>query len=82
MRCVYDLSQSLAIPVIGVGGVTTWEDAIEMHLAGADAVQIGTAVIEGLDVFSRVKRGVKEYLKEMGFRDVSEIVGAAWRDTP
>lgn len=82
VRCVYDLSQSLTVPVIGVGGVTTWEDAIEMHLAGADAIQIGTAVIEGLDVFSKVKQGVTEYLREMGFRNVSEIVGAAWRSSP
>lgn len=79
VRYVYDLSQTLAIPIIGVGGVTSWEDAIEMHLAGASAIQIGTALIEGLEVFSKVKEGIKKYLKEMGISNISEIVGAAWR---
>jgi dihydroorotate dehydrogenase (NAD+) catalytic subunit len=79
VRCVYELSQALGVPIIGAGGVSTWEDAIEMHLAGASAIQIGTALIEGLDIFSNIKEGVREYLKEMGISDVSEIVGAAWR---
>ena len=79
VRCVYELSQVLGIPVIGVGGVSTWEDAIEMHLAGANAIQIGTALIEGLDIFSNIKEGVKKYLKEMRISDISEIVGVAWR---
>ena len=79
VRCVYDLSQALGIPIIGVGGVSTWEDAIEMHLAGASAIQIGTALIEGLDIFLNIKEGVKKYLKEMRISEVSEIVGAAWR---
>jgi dihydroorotate dehydrogenase (NAD+) catalytic subunit len=79
VRCVYDLSQNLTIPVIGVGGVSTWEDAVEMHLAGASAIQIGTALIDGLDVFSEIKDGVRSYLKEMKISDISKIVGAAWR---
>ena len=79
VRCVYELSQALTIPIIGVGGVSTWEDAVEMHLAGADAIQVGTALIEGLDVFSRIKEGVANYLKEMKVTTLSEIVGAAWR---
>jgi len=79
VRCIYDLSQTLNIPIIGVGGVSGWEDAIEMHLAGARAIQIGTALIDGLDVFSKVKDGVRNYLREMRVSNVSEIVGAAWR---
>ena len=81
VRCVYELSQVLTIPIIGVGGVSTWEDAVEMHLAGASAIQIGTALIEGLDVFSRIKEGVANYLKEMKMTNLSEIVGAAWRSS-
>jgi len=79
IRCVYDLSQALSIPIIGVGGVATWQDAVEMHLAGASAIQIGTALIESLDVFSKIKDGVKKYLKEMKITKISEIIGAAWR---
>ena len=81
VRCVYGLSQALSIPIIGVGGVTTWEDAIEMHLAGASAIQIGTALIEGLDVFAKIKEVVKKYLKEMRISNISEIIGASWRST-
>jgi dihydroorotate dehydrogenase (NAD+) catalytic subunit len=81
VRCVYDLSQALTIPIIGVGGVSTWDDAVEMHLAGASAIQIGTALFEGLEIFSRIKDGVAKYLKEMRIANISEIVGAAWRST-
>jgi len=81
VRSVYDLSQALNIPIIGVGGVSSWEDAVEMHLAGASAIQIGTALIEGLEVFSRIKKGVTKYLKEMRIANISKIVGAAWRST-
>lgn len=79
VRCVHDLSQALNIPIIGVGGVNTWQDAIEMHLAGASAIQIGTALIDGMDVFSKIKEGVKNYLKEKNFSNTTDIVGAAWR---
>lgn len=79
VRCVYDLSQALNIPVIGAGGVSSWEDAIEMHLAGASAIQIGSALIDDMDIFSRIKSGVDTYLKDRGFKDVSKIVGASWR---
>ncbi len=79
VRCVYELYNELDIPIVGVGGVTTWEDAIEMHLAGASAVQIGTAVLNGIDIFKRIKQGVKEYLSNEGFSDTSQIVGLAGR---
>ncbi|TFG32566.1 dihydroorotate dehydrogenase [Candidatus Thorarchaeota archaeon] len=77
VRCVYDLYNTLSIPLIGVGGVSTWEDAIEMHLAGASAIQIGTAVMNDFEIFSKIKRGVNFYLQEHGFRDISEIIGLA-----
>ena len=77
IRCVYDLHNALSIPIIGVGGVSTWEDAVEMHLAGASAIQIGTAVMEDIEVFANIKNGVNTYLKEMGYKSVDEIIGAA-----
>ena len=80
IRCVYDLHNALSIPIIGVGGVSTWEDAVEMHLAGASAIQIGTAVMEDIEVFSKIKNGVSVYLKERGHKSVDEIVGAAGGD--
>jgi dihydroorotate dehydrogenase (NAD+) catalytic subunit len=51
-----------------------------MHLAGASAIQIGTALISGIDVFQRIKEGVQKYLRDEDFADISEIVGAARRD--
>ena len=77
VRCVYDLFSALSIPIVGVGGVTTWRDAIEMHMAGASAIQVGTAVLEGVEVFRRIKRGVQRYLRDRGFSSTNEIVGIA-----
>jgi len=79
VRCIYDLHKTLSIPIIGVGGVTTWQDAVEMHLAGASAIQIGTAMIDGIDVFRHIKEGIRNYLQDEGFAEVSEIVGLAGR---
>jgi len=77
VRIVYELKQHLSVPIIGVGGVSSWEDAVEMHLAGASAIQIGTALLYGMTVFEDIKHGVSQYLKREGFSDVSEIVGLA-----
>ncbi len=79
VRCIYDLYHALDIPIVGVGGVTTWEDAVEMHLAGASAIQIGTALLKGVEVFSEIKQGVKGYLEEHGLKNISDIVGLAGR---
>jgi dihydroorotate oxidase B, catalytic subunit (EC 1.3.3.1) len=57
LRCVYELSGVLEIPVIGVGGVSCWQDAVEMIMAGAAGVQIGTALMGGLEVI----RGYHEW---------------------
>jgi dihydroorotate dehydrogenase (NAD+) catalytic subunit len=81
VRCVFDLYNALDIPIIGVGGVTTWRDAIELHLAGASAIQIGTAVMNDIRVFTKIKTGVKRYLAETGLDAVDDIIGAAGRST-
>jgi len=76
VRCVYDISREVDIPVIGCGGVTDWRDAVEFLLAGAKAVQIGTAIAyHGLDVFREVSDGILKYLAEKGYRGVEEIIG-------
>ncbi len=78
LRAVYDLARALDIPVIGVGGITTWQDAVEFLLAGASALQIGTAVsLRGWGVFREISEGIKRYLEEEGFLSVGEIVGLA-----
>jgi dihydroorotate dehydrogenase (NAD+) catalytic subunit len=78
VRCVYELAEKVKLPIIGVGGITGWEDAVEFFLAGASAVQIGTAILQrDLKIFSEVAEGLSTYLKENGFTTVSELVGAA-----
>jgi dihydroorotate dehydrogenase (NAD+) catalytic subunit len=77
LRCVFDIAEALAIPVIGCGGVSDWRDAIEFFLAGASAVQVGTAVAEDIEVFEGINRGVEAYLRRKHFGSVKEIVGLA-----
>lgn len=78
VRCVYELAEKVKLPIIGVGGIMGWEDAVEFFLAGASAVQIGTAILQkDLKVFSEVVEGLSTYLKANGFRSVSELVGVA-----
>jgi len=78
VRCVYDVYRSVDVPVIGCGGISSWQDAVEFMLAGASAVQIGTAIaFKGVSVFSSVAKGIDTYLKKRGFKNVKELVGLA-----
>jgi len=78
IRCVYELYKSLNIPIIGCGGVTTWEDAIEFFMAGATAVQVGTAIASrDLIVFQEIVDGIIKYLEEKGHDDLKGIIGIA-----
>jgi dihydroorotate dehydrogenase (NAD+) catalytic subunit len=78
VRCVYELAEKVKVPIIGVGGIMGWEDAVEFFLAGASAVQVGTAILQrDLKIFSEVAEGLSTYLKENGFTTVSELVGVA-----
>jgi dihydroorotate dehydrogenase (NAD+) catalytic subunit len=80
LRCVYDIYEQIKVPIIGCGGVTDWRDAVEFLLAGASAVQIGTAVAtEGPEVFRTIAHGIDAYLEDKGFRSVREIVGLSHR---
>ncbi len=77
LRCVYDIFEAqLNAPIIGCGGITTWQDAVEFLLAGASAIQIGTAIaLQEPSVFQTINRGVAAYLKKKGYGSVKEIVG-------
>ncbi len=81
LRCVYDICEYVKTPVIGCGGITAWQDAVEFLLAGASAVQIGTAIAQyDPTVFQTVSRGIIAYLKKKNHRSVEEIVGQAHRN--
>ena len=78
LRCVYEISKELDIPVIGCGGIATGEDALEFLMAGASAVEIGTAVrLRGVGVFERVSGEIEAFMKENGHKHLNEIIGAA-----
>lgn len=75
LRMVWQVSNAVKIPVIGIGGIMTASDAIEFFLAGAEAIQVGTASF--IDPLSSITilRGVEEYLHEKGFNDIHDIIG-------
>lgn len=78
VRCVYEIFEAVKVPVVGVGGVTSARDALEYIMAGASAVQIGTAVwSEGPQVFTKVTSGLMKFMAENGFNTVKEMVGIA-----
>jgi len=80
LRCVYEIYREVKVPIIGCGGISDWQDAVEFMLAGATAVQIGTAIaFKGLGVFQSVNEGIEDYLKTKGYRSVKEIVGLSHR---
>jgi dihydroorotate dehydrogenase (NAD+) catalytic subunit len=79
LRCVYDIADACNVPIIGCGGVTNWRDAVEFFLAGASAVQIGTAIADDIEVFQSVTKGVETYLRKKHYGSVKEIVGLAHR---
>jgi len=80
LRCVYEIYEKVKVPIIGCGGITNWRDAVEFFLAGASAVQIGTAIAtKDVSVFDAVVRGIKAYLRRKNFRSVEEIVGLSHR---
>lgn len=82
LRCVYEIREELDIPIIGSGGILDWRDAVEFFLAGASAVQLGTALLyKDLKIFQEINKGLSKYLKSRGYRSLSEIVGLTHKAT-
>ena len=78
LRCVYEISSKYDIPIIGCGGVSTWEDAVEFFLAGASAVQIGSAVGDNwIKSFDEINKGILEYMKKKNYSTIGEMIGLA-----
>ncbi len=75
VRMVYEAAHAVSLPVIGMGGISTAEDAIEMILAGASAVAVGTANFYNPDAAKEIIRGIKKYMGKNDFDTVSEMVG-------
>jgi len=78
IRCIYDIYQAVDIPIIGTGGAMTGEDAIEMIMAGAGFVGVGTAVYyRGATVFADMSKEMEAWMKKNGCKSVKELIGAA-----
>ncbi|HIH37245.1 MAG TPA: dihydroorotate dehydrogenase [Methanocellales archaeon] len=78
LKCVYDLYAVLDIDIIGVGGISSWRDALEFIMAGASALEIGSAVYEDRGVFRHISDGIARYLQERGC-DLEDIHGVTVR---
>ena len=75
---VYSVYEAVDIPLIGVGGVYTFEDVVEFIFAGARAVQIGTAIMdEGVEVFGKINNDLEAFMTEKGYGSIEEMVGIA-----
>jgi dihydroorotate dehydrogenase (NAD+) catalytic subunit len=80
VRCIYEIYEAVNVPIIGCGGAATWQDAVELMLAGASAVQIGTAIAsERLGIFKSVCKGIDAYMHRKGFRSLKQVVGLSHR---
>ena len=75
LRMVWQVSKAVKIPVIGLGGISSTTDAIEFLLAGASAIQIGTANFIDPAISAKVAKGIVEYCERHGVEDVNELVG-------
>ncbi|MEN3038747.1 MAG: dihydroorotate dehydrogenase [Candidatus Kryptonium sp.] len=79
---VFEVFKNVDIPIIGIGGITTWEDAVEFMIAGAKAVQVGTANFVDPTVSLQIISGIIRYCEENEIFDVNEIVGSIVLDSP
>jgi dihydroorotate dehydrogenase (NAD+) catalytic subunit len=80
VRCVYEIYRAVNIPIVGTGGVGSGRDAVEMILAGATAVGVGSAVYgEGVEVLGRIRDEMAGLTAELGYRSIEEMRGVAHR---
>ena len=76
VRMVYQTAQAVQIPIIGMGGIMNAEDAIEMILAGATAVSVGTANFADPKATEKIVAGIEDYMRKYQVQDIKELIGA------
>ncbi len=79
LKMVWDVARTIDLPIIGIGGISNSEDAIEFLLAGASAVEVGTAALINPLVMLEIIQGIEDYLRQQGYRSIQEIVGLAFK---
>jgi dihydroorotate dehydrogenase (NAD+) catalytic subunit len=77
---VYETRRAVDVPIIGMGGICTADDAVEFLLAGADAVGVGTAIFSNPGCLENIVAGIDRYLAERGIPSVRDIVGTVVAD--
>lgn len=75
LRMVHEVSKAVDIPVVGLGGISNWQDAIEFMMAGASAIQIGTVNFTNPMVGKEIIEGMENFLIKEGIKDINEIIG-------
>ncbi len=76
VRMVYEAAHAVKIPIIGMGGISTPEDALEMVLAGASAISVGTANFHNPQATMEIVKGIRDYMEQYGVKEFTELVGA------
>ena len=80
IRLVYEVARAVSVPIVGCGGITTGEDAVEYLMAGASAVQVGTATFANPRACLDVLEGIETFMTDTGVESVGELIGAALPD--
>ena len=76
VRMVWQVYNAVNIPIIGMGGISKWQDAVEMLMAGATALQIGTVLFNDPYAPIKINDGIKRYMEEKGIGSLSELTGS------
>jgi len=77
VKKVFDLYNVLKIPIVGCGGIDSWQDVVEFFLAGASAVEIGTALYNEVEIITEINKGIINYLKDNTYQSIYDIRGLA-----
>ncbi len=81
LRCVWDVYNACDIPIVGVGGISNYEDVVEFLYAGASVVQIGTAIMDnGPEIFNDINEDLSNFIKESNFNSINDMVGFAHKE--
>ncbi len=79
LRCVYQVAQAIDVPIIGMGGVSSYRDVLEFMMAGASAVGIGAGLLVDPVLPKRILEDLETYGRDEGISDLKSLVGAAWK---
>jgi len=81
VKCVYEIYESVNIPIIGMGGISKWQDVIEVMMAGATLVGVGTVIYtKGLKIFEELKKGLSSYMEKNNLKTLNKIIGQAHKN--